>query len=249
MPSRGNIWASVGMSVAALGLTVSPVFEASVFGAPYRTLVKRSAPSLRSGFTTFTPASADPRLAAVFARSNMETKSFRFTPVSSSGRPNRNLTVAVRARKPAPMITRDRPAAAALVASSAPAASIALAPVSYDLGVSVGWRRFAVSGDIAQADLGTLKGRRQRADVGVSYTAKKWTTRVALEAERPVGRAPQSADRDESVAVDFGSSYRLTRNVDVMAGVRYKSQRDRLEPLSDTRRDSQAVYVGTQFKF
>jgi Gram-negative porin len=249
MSSRRNIWASVGMGVAALGLVVSPVLLSPVFGAPYRPLTKRPTLSLRSGMTTFTPASADPRLAAVFARSNMETKTFRFTPASSAGRPNRNLTVAVRARKPAPIISRDRPAAAALVASTAPTASLALAPVSYDLGVSVGWRRFAVSGDIAQADLGTLKGRRQRADVGVSYTMKKWTTRVALEAERPVGRAPLSADRDESVAVDFASSYRLSRNVDVMAGVRYKSQRDRLEPLADTRRDSQAVYVGTQFKF
>jgi predicted porin len=102
---------------------------------------------------------------------------------------------------------------------------------------------------MATADLGTLQGRRQRADVGVSYTTKKWTTRVALASERPVGRAPRSATAEESVAVDFGSSYRLARNLDVTAGVRYKSQRDRLEPLADTRRDSQAVYVGTQFKF
>jgi hypothetical protein len=244
MVSRKNMWASVGMGAVALGLALSPVLA-----APYRGLPNRPVTSARGGFVSFTPASADPRLAAVFARSNMETKSFRFTPVATSDRPNRKLTVAVRARRPAPIITRDRPAAAALAAAPVAVASVAVAPVSYDLGVSVGWRRFAVSGDLAQADLGTLKGRRQRADVGVSYTQKKWTTRVALEAERPVGRAPVSADRDESVAVDFGGSYRLTRNVDVMAGVRYKSQRDRLEPLADTKRDSQAVYVGTQFKF
>lgn len=246
MASCKNIWVSVGMGVTAFSLALSPVL-----GAPYRNAPARSVTPPRGGFVSFTPASADPRLAAVFARSNMETRSFRFTPVASSDRPNRKLTVAVRARRPAIAPTRDRPVpvAAALAAAPSPLASVALAPVSYDLGVSVGWQRFAVSGDIAQADLGTLKGRRQRADVGVSYTVKKWTTRVALEAERPIGRAPQTADRDESVAVDFAGSYRLTRNLDVTAGVKYKSQRDRLEPLADTRRDSQAVYVGTQFKF
>jgi hypothetical protein len=44
-------------------------------------------------------------------------------------------------------------------------------------------------------------------------------------------------------------SYQIARNLDVTGGVRYKIQRDRLEPLADQRRDSQAVYVGTAFRF
>jgi len=36
----------------------------------------------------------------------------------------------------------------------------------------------------------------------------------------------------------------------VTAGVRYKSERNnRLEALQDNRRDSQAVYLGTAFRF
>jgi hypothetical protein len=31
--------------------------------------------------------------------------------------------------------------------------------------------------------------------------------------------------------------------------VRYKIQRDRLQPLEDESRDSQAVYLGTAFRF
>jgi hypothetical protein len=46
-----------------------------------------------------------------------------------------------------------------------------------------------------------------------------------------------------------GGSYSLTRNFDVTAGVRYKTERDRLERLKDDRLDSQAVYVGTAFRF
>jgi hypothetical protein len=49
--------------------------------------------------------------------------------------------------------------------------------------------------------------------------------------------------------VDLGGSYRLTRNLNVPAGVRSTTDRDRLAPLSDSRKDNQAVYVGTQFKF
>ena len=52
-----------------------------------------------------------------------------------------------------------------------------------------------------------------------------------------------------SYSLDVGGSYSVTRNLDVTAGVRYKSDRDRLERLRDDRRDSQALYVGTAFRF
>ena len=49
---------------------------------------------------------------------------------------------------------------------------------------------------------------------------------------------------------DVGESYRLTRNLDVSAGVRYSQQHDRLTTINDRgQQDSQAVYVGTQFRF
>jgi len=51
-----------------------------------------------------------------------------------------------------------------------------------------------------------------------------------------------------SYSVDLGGAYSLTRNLDVTAGVRYRSDRDRLTQ-ADARRDSQAVYVGTAFRF
>ena len=52
-----------------------------------------------------------------------------------------------------------------------------------------------------------------------------------------------------SYAVDVAGSYRLTRNLDLTAGVRYKSEEQRLPQLVDDRRDSQSVYVGTAFRF
>ncbi|MBA3835318.1 MAG: hypothetical protein H0X53_05665 [Sphingomonas sp.] len=49
--------------------------------------------------------------------------------------------------------------------------------------------------------------------------------------------------------MDLGGSYALNRRLSVTGGVRYKVEHDRLSALSDDRIDSQAVYVGTAFKF
>ena len=51
------------------------------------------------------------------------------------------------------------------------------------------------------------------------------------------------------IRTDVGGAYRVTRNLDVTAGVRYSQDRERLKPLTDGKQDSQAVYVGTQFRF
>jgi opacity protein-like surface antigen len=61
--------------------------------------------------------------------------------------------------------------------------------------------------------------------------------------------APPHAGSNGEQTVDVGGSYRVTRNFDVTAGVRYSQDRDRLKPTSDAKSDSQAVFVGTQFRF
>ena len=95
-----------------------------------------------------------------------------------------------------------------------------------------------------------LRGRRNAAEVGLSYRATRHITgRVAVAAERAEGAQRLVAD-DEAYQLDVGGAYSIGRNVDLTAGARYRIARDRLEPLQrDYRRDSQAVYVGTAFRF
>lgn len=236
MTVRTPKFGSMGAALAVIGLALSPMIAAQAQVTPE----KRSVSAARGSVGSFTPAAADPRLAAILSRYNVQSKGFRFTPASSI-RPSRALTVAVRARSSLTPLTMDRPVA--------PAPTLNLTPISYNLGVSVGWKSFAVSGDVAQTGLGTLQGGRRAMDVGLSYTTKRWTTRVQVAADQPVGNAPRVINGGESVAVDFGGSYRLNRKIDLTAGVRYKSDRDRLESLPDNRRDSQAAYVGTVIKF
>lgn len=236
-------------TAAAVGVIVAPFVSVPAIAAGYTSFKERRAAATpqRAGIGTFTPAAADPRLAAAFARSGLASTGFRFTPASSKNRPVGVVKVAVRARTSVAASVVSRPAAQALAA--APVATVSIAPVAYNLGVSVGWKRFALSGDVMKSDTGAVPGSREGAALGLSYSAKKWSTRVQVEADRPVGTLPRTLQGGESIALDVGGSYALTRNLDVTAGVRYKSERDRLQQVQDNRRDSQAVYVGTAFKF
>jgi hypothetical protein len=214
-------------ALIALGIAVAPAVGASEAPAP-RLVTKHSAQLVR-GLGSFTPASADPRLAAMFARGGLDTSGFRFTPSDTRREGSRAVTVAVQARSARGVIARaDR-------ASPIPASTVALTPIAYNLGVAVGWKRLAVSGDVAKVDLAGIPGSREAADIGVSYTGKRFSGRVNDPA---------------AYSLDVAGSYSLTRRLDVTAGVRYKSERDRLmQQPTDDRRDSRAVYIGTAFRF
>jgi hypothetical protein len=54
---------------------------------------------------------------------------------------------------------------------------------------------------------------------------------------------------DSEDTVDVGGSLRVSRNLDVTAGVRYSQELERLRPITDGKQDNQAVYVGTQYRF
>ena len=129
------------------------------------------------------------------------------------------------------------------------APSTSIMPVAYNLGVALGWKRFAFSGDVEKVDLGTIGGR-ESVDLGVSYRIKNFTTRVVVGGDRATPNTPKALAGDAGVSVGMSGSYSLTRNIDVTAGLKFRAERDRLGPVAaDTRRDSQAVYIGTAFKF
>ncbi|HYJ30564.1 MAG TPA: porin [Allosphingosinicella sp.] len=192
---------------------------------------------------SFTPAVADPRLAAALARRGNPAGSVRLTPATTAVERRRPVQVAIRARASTP-----QDGSRVQTASATPVTAIT--PTSYNLGASVGWRNFAISGDVAESRDGIISGRRSQAQVGMSYQAnRRITARIQASAEETEGRQ-RIVNDDEAYAVDVGGSYSIGRNLDVTGGVRYRIARDRLEPLAvDQRRDSQAVYVGTAFRF
>jgi hypothetical protein len=220
--------------LAAGGLVLTPAaFAAS-------TAKKRPAPVAVSfdPISSFTPANADPKLAASLAGRGLSLTDFKFTPAAAKGRPSQ-VRVAIRARVPG---TPTQLANAATVN--------ALTPTSYNLGVAVGWKRFAVSGDVAKVqDANSAIGGRESAVVGVSYSLNRFTGRVAVGADRPEGHPVAALRRGNNYSLDVGGSFSLSKSLALTGGVRYNVERDRLSALQDDRRDSQAVYVGTAFKF
>ncbi len=207
---------------------------------------KKRPPAVSVSFdrvTSFTPAAADPRLAAAFAN-KASAADFKFTPAAPKGRPSQ-IRVAIRARG------ADTVRGRVADLGSSTSAIGALTPASYNLGVAVGWRRFAVTGEVGKTRSADLAlGGRETAVVGVNYSlSRRLTTRVAASAERTDDSRTPALGRANGYAVDVGGAYSLTRNIAVTGGVRYKIEQDRLSAANDERRDSQAVYVGTAFKF
>ena len=61
--------------------------------------------------------------------------------------------------------------------------------------------------------------------------------------------SPRTLGTQGDYQVKMGGSYRLIGNLDVTAGLRYTTERDQLRAMTDHRQDSQAIYVGTKFRF
>lgn len=188
----------------------------------------------------FTPASGDPRLIARYNRMASNTRSsFSFTPaMTDHSQQNRAITVVIRANEDSP--------AARMLPNARGKSAIAIQPLAYDLGASVGFEKFVTPAIPRGTDLKHLP--QARAPEVESHKPSRFAAKM-----RPARSDPEAApDRWSSIAndqaVDVVSSYRLTRNLDVTAGYRYKSE-DAVEPLTDGRRDSQALYIGTAFRF
>jgi hypothetical protein len=234
--SRRARWVS---AVAAAALVLTPAFAT--------TASKKRPPAVSLSFDSmpsFTPANADPKLAAALAGKSLSLTDFTFTPAPAKGRPSQ-VRVAIRARV-------TTPNEAKVAQASIPTAAVsALTPATYNLGLAVGWRRFAVSGDVAKIkSADPAFGGRESAVVGVSYSLNnRLSTRVAVGADRATGSPVAGLRQGDNVSLDVGSSYSLSRHIAVTGGVRYNIERDRLSALQDDRRDSQAVYIGTAFKF
>ena len=203
----------------------------------------------QSAESRFVPATVDPRLArSITVRTLSKGRLFRFTPAATPSQSDRSVTVAVRvdARNASAFGTKPQ-----LVANDAGGSQglLRLAPNGYSLGVTRGYKSFAqnlgISGEkIDIPDLASYKpGTSAKGDPA------RFSPRIALDEKLKPGSAPRTFEGEAEQTVDLGGSYRLTRNLNVTAGVRYSSERDRLVPLTDGRQDSQAVYVGTQFRF
>lgn len=202
----------------------------------------------RGGIGSFTPASVDPRLADKLKFSALRgDKMFRFTPAASAATDGpRALTIAVRVRPDSAKAINIRPDMAS--AAGKGDGLVQITPTAFSLGVAKGFTKFALPASIRQSDealpdIGEL-GR------GASQRKSRFSPRIEVDdVQAPTTRAVRPFNDQGSYSLDVGGAYKVTRNLDVTAGIRLRSERDRLTGLTNEQYDSQAVYVGTEFRF
>ena len=236
----------IAVAVGALALPSAVLAFSSGFDGQSASLPARGA------IGSFTPTTVDASFArAITVRSLGDGKVFRFTPAGTAMRPDRSVTVAVRVdAETARAISVRQPLGDGALGSGM--GTLRIAPNAYTLGVSRGYQTFAqtfvLPGAINKAGMPDLSGFKLGAGAAPGEPARL-NARIALDEREKTGRSPRTLEGYGEQTVDVGGSYRLGRNFDVTAGVRYSRERDRLLPLVDGRQDSQAVYLGTQFRF
>ena len=186
---------------------------------------------------------------AIPFRSLAKGQLFPFTPAGTPNRPDRSVTVAVRVDPVTARTIQVNGVRSAQIADAG-LAQLRIAPTAFSLGVSRGYQNFAQSFvppiEARKIDMPDLS----RFDITSAGNGgqPRFSPRIIIDENKAAGRAPRTFAGDED-QVDVGGAYRLTRNLDVTAGVRYSQERERLQPLTDGKQDGQAVYLGTQFRF
>lgn len=212
-----------------------------------------------AAFELFTPASVDPDLAARVAE-KARNRGIRFTPTGTAvSRTDRTVTVAVRIDSDAARAISVQTGADAAVGKGIGMAGLQAS--RFNLGTARGYQSFArahnprtstsgVSLDSRLSDL-SLPDLAEFAPSGPKKSDEpgRLQPRIELEDTQRAGASPNTLDALSSQTVDLGGSYRLSPNLDVTAGVRLSQERDRIDPLTNSVQDSQAVYVGTQIRF
>jgi hypothetical protein len=241
---RGGLTASV----AAVALVLAGVPTAG-FALD---ALDNSGLNLASSDFPFTPASVDPELARFAAeRSTGGARMMRFTPAGVAERGKRSMTVAVRVGGEAAQAIQVRSAIATAQDQMSAAGGVRIVSARYNLGLARGYQSFVQPtvlskklSDAAIPDLSSFK------PAPLQPEQSRLVSRVALAHEEKPGVTPRTREALGEQSLDVATSYRLTRNLDVSAGVRYSQDRDRIAPAAQPApQDSQAFYVGTQFRF
>lgn len=201
----------------------------------------------------FTPAGVDPALAQrVNNRYAAARKAMRFTPAAGRTPADRTLTVAIRMDDETARAISVR---SAMTDKAAPGrrSDLSITPTRFDLGIARGYQSFVKPAaelplGVSKIEMPDLAEFKPRQGVAAGKPSR-FQPRISLEDERDAGRAPRTLEGAGETRVDVGGAYRVTRNLDVTAGVRLSQDRSRLAPLTDGVEDDQAVYVGTQLRF
>lgn len=247
---RGKYAAWTASLLTASSLALSPIM--------FPAFAAQVSNNFKPVVNTFTPAGVDSLLAKKFAL-QIENKAvgsadnrFPFTPAGMDSNRSRTMTVAARTDS---LLTAGAVSVRNALGDLEPGngKSVRLRQSDYRLTASRGWQGFAIPAaqKIApQAPISNLAGRSDfRLDDNVSRKSSRFNTNVKLDPARDSAPSPRGNAAAGDYRLDVGGSFSISHKIDVTAGVRYNSERDRLIPQTDNSLDSEAVYIGTKIRF
>ncbi|MEE9434687.1 MAG: hypothetical protein V3V15_10660 [Sphingorhabdus sp.] len=242
----GAITFAATLGVVSLGLSslFVPAFAARVNDS------LANAPEIF--FDQFTPAGVDTRLAEKFEQHQKAANvgHFPFTP-AGVGLRNRTLTVAARSQ---PLSGNSAVSIRNSLSTIKAGRRVGrLNKTEFRLTSAKGWQGFSLvpqTRPAVKAPLVTDLGKSSfRLDKGPRKKPSRFKPDIAVDRDRSVTPAVRGNAATKDYKLDVGGSFKISRKIDVTAGVRYTSERDRIAPSSDDRQDSEAVYVGTKIRF
>ncbi|MGL5839655.1 MAG: hypothetical protein ACRCY3_14265 [Sphingorhabdus sp.] len=238
--------------LAVGGLLLSPVLVPA-FAAQFR---DASAAGSTNWTTRFTPAGIDSRLAAKVQRqaiaSNNAGSPFRFTPAGLNREGDKVITVAARATLAgAANAVSIQSAIEQIQAGSG--TTVRLNNSNYRLTAARGWQDFKLPVNavhVEQPRLSTIVGKGDfRLDGEEEKKPSRFNTDVSVAKVGKAAPNPRGSAAAGDYEFNVGGSFSISRRIDVTAGVRYASERDRVAPAANAKPDSEAVYVGTKIRF
>jgi hypothetical protein len=234
--------------LAAGALLLSPVLVPA-FASKFEDISTKSG----SWLSRFTPAGVDSRLAAkADLKAVARHSAFRFTPAGLNRTGNKVITVAARADlEGAADAVSVRSAIARIEAGAG--TTVRLNNSSYRLSAARGWHDFKLPAKAVQVDeprLSTMVGKGEfRLDGAEKKKPSRFNTEVSVDKVGNAAPNPRGSAAAGDYALNVGGSFSISRRIDVTAGVRYSSERDRVAPAANAKPDSEAVYVGTKIRF
>ena len=247
---KGRLAAGIAAAGIAFALP-SAGYAVGLIGSNAETVSALSALATSSDLVSFTPANADPRIARIVAeRSQGKSRIMRFTPANTDQTPGRALTVAIRVDQQQARAISVRSAIEASKSQVASGGPVDIAPSRFNLGIAREIKSFAapapaISKSLSDAAIPDLS------EFVPTPGVRKDPSRLGARIDFDEAAAARTQDQPIDRTIDAAASYRLTRNLDVTAGVRYEQDRsNRVSALPDLdQTGTQAVYVGTQFRF